>query len=130
MVFLDTNICIHFLNGTAPSVRDHLLTTPPKEIKIPVIVHSELWYGVQKSQKKKENTQKLQRFLMPFEIVDYTQEMSKTYAELRLVSESQGKSIGPNDLLIATITVANNGTLATRNTREFSVIPKLKLTEW
>jgi tRNA(fMet)-specific endonuclease VapC len=130
MYFLDTNICIYFLNGTVPSVRDHLLTTPPNEIKIPVIVHSELWYGVQKSQKKKENAQKLKRFLEPFEIMNYTMEISETYAELRMATELTGNVVGPNDLLIAAITVAYNGTLVTRNTREFSVIPKLKLAEW
>lgn len=130
MVFLDTNICIYFLNGTVPSVRDHLLATPPNEIKIPVIVHSELLYGAQKSQRKEENTQKLRRFLEPFEIVNYTSEISETYAELRLTSELKGKIIGPNDLLIASLAVANNGTLVTRNTKEFSQIPQLKLTEW
>jgi len=130
MFFLDTNICIYYLNGTEPFVRDNLLNTPPNEIKIPVIVHSELLFGVQKSERKKENIQKLRRFLEPFEVVNYTREMSETYAELRLATESDGKIIGPNDLLIAAITVANNGTLVTRNTQEFSVIPHLKLLEW
>lgn len=54
MVFLDTNICIYFLNGTEPTIRDHLLDTPPNEIKIPVIVHSELLFGVQKVNEKKK----------------------------------------------------------------------------
>lgn len=56
--------------------------------------------------------------------------MSETYAELRLATESEKKIVGPNDLLIATIAAANNGTLVTRNTTEFSVIPHLKLAEW
>lgn len=130
MYFLDTNICIYFLNGTVPSVRNNLLSTPPHEIKIPVIVHSELWFGVQKSERKEENKQKLQRFFDPFDIVDYTADISQTYAELRLAAESKGHIVRPNDLLIASITVANNGTLVTRNTEEFSKIPQLKLAEW
>lgn len=48
MFFLDTNICIYYLNGSIPSVRDNLLSTPPNEIKIPVIVHSELIFGALK----------------------------------------------------------------------------------
>lgn len=129
MFFLDTNICIYFLNGTVSSVRDHLLNTPPNEIKIPVIVHSELIFGAQKS-KRKQNLQKARRFLEPFEIVNYTQEMSETYAELRLKVESKGTTVGPNDLLIAAIAVSDNGTLVTRNTKEFSVIPQLKVEKW
>lgn len=48
MIFLDTNICIQFLKGEHLSIREKLLATPPKEIKIPVIVHSELLFGVRK----------------------------------------------------------------------------------
>lgn len=66
----------------------------------------------------------------PFEIVNYTQEISETYAELRLKVESKGKTVGPNDLLIAAIAVSDNGTLVTRNTKEFSVIPQLKVEKW
>lgn len=130
MIFLDTNICIHFLKGEHPTIRENLLATPPGEIKIPVIVHSELLYGVQKSSRKKENFRKVREFLMPFEIVSYTKEMSGIYADIRVECEKKGKPIGPNDLLIAAIVLANNGTLATRNTKEFSRIPGLKLTEW
>jgi tRNA(fMet)-specific endonuclease VapC len=130
MYFLDTNICIYFLKGTFPSIRENLLNTPPHEIKIPVIVHSELWYGVQKSERVEENKLKLQRFLEPFDVIDYTSGISKTYAELRAATEAKGNTVGPNDLLIASIVAANNGTLVTRNTKEFSRIPKLKLAEW
>lgn len=130
MFFLDTNICIHFLNGTFPSIRENLLNTPPNEIKIPVIVHSELWFGVQKSKRKKENSIKLKRFLEPFDIISYTPEISRTYSELRLQCEADGNLVGPNDLLIASIVVVNNGTLVTRNTQEFSRIKKLKTVEW
>ena len=130
MIFMDTNICIHFLKGEFPSIRENLLATPPNEIKIPVIVHSGLLYGVQKSSRKKENIRKLQEFLMPFEIVSYTERMSETYAEIRAGCEAKGEPVGPNDLLIAAIVIANKGTLATRNTKEFSRIPGLKLTEW
>ncbi|MDZ7754797.1 type II toxin-antitoxin system VapC family toxin [Rhodohalobacter sp.] len=130
MIFLDTNICIHFLKGEFPSIRKNLMNTSPLLVKIPVIVHSELLYGVEKSSRKRENYQKLQEFLMPFEIVPYNSSMSETYAEIRTACERKGAGVGPNDLLIATIVIANNGTLVTRNLKEFGRIPGLKLTEW
>jgi len=130
MFFLDTNICIHYLKGDYPSIRENLLSTPPNEIKIPVIVHSKLLYGVRKSKRKKENVRKLQEFLMPFEIIPYNSLMSQIYAEVRTVCEAKGSLVGPNDLLIAAIVLVNNGTLVTRNTKEFGRIPGLKLTGW
>lgn len=130
MIFLDTNICIHFLKGEFPSIRENLLSTPPKDVKIPVIVHSELIYGVKKSTLKEKNLHKLQEFLMPFEISPYTSAMSETYADIRTVCEGRGEIVGPNDLLIAAIVRFNNGVLATRNVVEFSRVPGLKLAKW
>lgn len=130
MIFLDTNICIHFLKGEHASIRENLLSTPPNEIKIPVIVHSKLHFGVKKSTRKKENLQKLRAFLMPFEVVPYTSAMSETYADIRTACESRGQTVGPNDLLIAAIVRFHNGVLATRNMKEFSRVPGLKLAKW
>lgn len=130
MYFLDTNICIYFLKGKHPSIRENLLATPPNEIKIPVIVHSELLCGVQKSSQKKENLRKVREFLLPFEIVSYTEQVSGIYAEIRAGCEKKGQPVGPNDLLIAAIVKANNGTLVTRNTKEFSRIYGLQQTKW
>ncbi|MEX2410727.1 MAG: type II toxin-antitoxin system VapC family toxin [Candidatus Paceibacterota bacterium] len=130
MIFLDTNICIHFLKGESQSIREHLLNTSPARVKIPVIVHSELLYGVEKSSRKSENSAKLKEFLSPFEIVPYTERMSDTYAEIRAKCTKKGSIVGPNDLLIAAIVMASNGTLVTRNMKEFSRVPGLKLVEW
>jgi len=38
MYYLDTNTCIHYLNGWYPSIREGLLATAPKEIAIPALV--------------------------------------------------------------------------------------------
>ncbi|REL33720.1 type II toxin-antitoxin system VapC family toxin [Rhodohalobacter sp. SW132] len=56
--------------------------------------------------------------------------MSENYAKVRAGCEAKGELVGPNDLLNAATVLANNGTLATRNTKEFSLIPGIKLTEW
>ena len=42
----------------------------------------------------------------------------------------KGTPIGSNDLLIATIALANNLTLVMHNTREFGRIQHLKLEDW
>jgi tRNA(fMet)-specific endonuclease VapC len=43
---------------------------------------------------------------------------------------AKGTLIGPNDMLIAAIVLANNLTLVTHNTREFSRITELSLEDW
>lgn len=130
MIFLDTNICIHFLKGDSLEIRERLMNTTPSSVKIPVIVHSELLYGVEKSNRKSENRAKLKEFLMPFEIIPYTDRMSEIYADIRTKCAKKGSIVGPNDLLIAAIVIASNGTLVTRNKSEFSRVHGLKLVEW
>ena len=50
--------------------------------------------------------------------------------ELRADLARQGTPIGPYDLLIAGIAIANGLTLVTHNTREFSRITTLSLEDW
>lgn len=52
------------------------------------------------------------------------------YAEIRAALAQAGKPIGPNDLQIAAIALANDLTLVTHNTREFSRVQGLKLADW
>ncbi|MCW7460433.1 type II toxin-antitoxin system VapC family toxin, partial [Leptospira bandrabouensis] len=69
-------------------------------------------------------------FLDPFEIVGFNDIESEIYAEIRSNLESKGLPIGPNDLIIASIVLNNNGILVTNNEKEFARINSLKLENW
>lgn len=130
MYYLDTNTCIYFLKGTHETIRTKILSLSPSDIKIPSIVKAELLFGAQKSQRKRENTVRTERFLEPFEIVPFTDAMTYIYAELRADTEKRGMPVGPNDLLIATIVKHMGGILVTNNVREFHQIKGLKTENW
>lgn len=130
MVFLDTNTCIYFLNGRYASVRERLLETPPGTVGIPAVVKAELLFGAYKSRKRAENTRKVEQFLEPFDVIPFTKETAREYAEIRMAVESAGKAVGPNDLMIAAITRFHNAVLVTHDTREFSRIPNLQIQDW
>ena len=130
MYFIDTNMCIYFLKNTYPGMVKRWLSITPDKIKIPSIVKAELLTGAYKSVIKKEILRKLEFFLAPYEIITFTDEMTLCYAEIRSKLEKSGTVIGPNDLLIASITKHCGGTLITNNIREFKRIPGLKLENW
>ena len=130
MYFLDTNTCIYFLNGTYESIKTKILDTPPNDINIPSIVKAELLLGAYKSMNRKRTLEKVERFLEPFEIIPFTDQMTHTYAEIRSYLEKTGRSIGPNDLLIASIVQYCNGILVTNNTTEFKRVKNLKCENW
>lgn len=128
--FLDTNICIYFLNGTYPKLKNRFLSTNPNDIKIPSLVKAELLYRVEKSKRKKDNLKLVTDFLFPFEIIPFDNSCVAFYSKIRFDLEKSGNIIGPNDLIIASTALANNATLVTNNTEEFKRIKNLKVTNW
>jgi tRNA(fMet)-specific endonuclease VapC len=130
MNFLDTNTCIYYLNGKYPSILKHFQNNRPGQIMIPSIVKAELLYGVERSQRKIENRKTVQQFLDAFQIVNFDSEAAVQYSTIRTQLELAGTPIGPNDLLIASIVIANNGILVTNNTKEFSRVPSLHIENW
>ena len=130
MYFIDTNTCIYFLNGKFPSVREKFLSLSPKNIKIASVVKAELLLGGYKSNSREQTLQKVEKFLKPFEIVPFSDEMTAEYAHIRSELERAGKTIGGNDYFIAAIVRNKNGILVTHNVDEFSRINNLKIEDW
>jgi tRNA(fMet)-specific endonuclease VapC len=102
----------------------------PEDIKIPVIVKTELLYGAAKSNKRKENEKNITRFLEPFEIVPFDDSATVCYADIRSKAEVKGAPVGPNDLIIAATVLSQNGVLVTNNTKEFQRIEELMIENW
>ena len=51
-------------------------------------------------------------------------------ARLRVALEAAGTPIGPHDTLIAATALRHQGTLVTRNAREFARVPGLQWDNW
>lgn len=127
---LDTNVCIKYLNGQSDSVRFHLEFMKPGEVVLCSVVKAELLYGVAKSAKPEKNLERLAYFLTHFQSLPFDDNSSRVYADVRVGLERVGNPIGPNDLLIASIAIANRLTLVTHNTREFGRIKGILLEDW
>ena len=127
---LDTNICIYLLNGSSDKLKKKLLSLPPKRITVTTIVKADLLYGAEKSIKKKENREKVEKFLTQIEVQPFDEKSAIIYSKIRAKLESTGKIIGANDLLIASIVLANNDALVTNNVKEFKRVPNLKVENW
>jgi len=130
MYFLDTNTCVYFLKGAYPSIVNEFKKKKPEDIKIPSMVMAELLLGVEKSAHKEKNMVLYGRFLEPFEIVGFDEQAAQVYAKIRGAVEKKGKSVGPNDLIIAATVMAAKGILVTHNTKEFKQISGLILEDW
>jgi tRNA(fMet)-specific endonuclease VapC len=127
---LDTNVCIRYLNGESDKVRRRLEAASPGQVALCSIVTAELLYGALKSAQPERNAERLAYFFRGFRCLPFGEAASEPYARIRLQLEKVGKPIGPNDLLIAALAVANQLVLVTHNTGEFGQIEGLALEDW
>jgi tRNA(fMet)-specific endonuclease VapC len=130
MYYLDANTCIYYLNGKSENIREKILSTIPNKIAIPSIVKAELILNAYKSKNRVKTLENVEKFLQPFQIISFEDQISYDYADIRAHLESIGKIIGPNDLLIASIARFHNAILVTNNTDEFNRVPNLKIENW
>jgi tRNA(fMet)-specific endonuclease VapC len=129
MYYLDANICIYFLKGKYPSLREKLSIIHPDKIKILAIVEAEILVSVEKGAKGIVR-EAWNEFFGAFEIVSFNEAAARHYAVIRAHLEKKGTTIGPNDLIIASCVLANNGILITHNTDKFKRVPHLIIEDW
>lgn len=130
---LDTNAVIALLKNEPPIFRKRLRRTVSKGASIAVssIVLYELWYGVARSARRRENAERLRVFLSGGIVVSpFNEDDAMTAGELRATVEAAGAPIGPYDLLIAAQALRGNATLVTANVSEFARLPGLQWQDW
>jgi len=127
---LDANVCIHLLNEKQSRVTQNFRQHNPTDIVLCSIVKAELLYGARRSQRMESNLQLLIAFFAPLQSLPFDDESAEHFGQIHADLLNQGKPIGPNDTLIAAIARANNATLVTHNTAEFSRVAGLRLADW
>ena len=101
-----------------------------EEIAICSVVKAELFYGAMRSNNPTVTLARQQQFLSLFISLPFDDFAALIYGRIRSQLAALGTPIGPNDLQIAAIALANNLTLVTHNTREFSRVSGLILEDW
>lgn len=128
--FLDTNIISYIIKGKYPKIIEHLKKVPAQSIVIPSVVKAELEFGARNSGNYERLIVPYMQFLEPFDVKDFDSDALYFYGLIRQSLTGKGTPVGPNDLLIAATVLANNGTLVTHNTNEFSRIEDLRIEDW
>jgi tRNA(fMet)-specific endonuclease VapC len=136
MILLDTDT---FTLHHAGHVKVAERTSNAAEIpRLTIVTQIEALRGRQEALVKAEDGERLlraQRLLMStvqhlalFQIVPLDDAAAAEFDRLR---QAKGlKKIGRNDLLIASIALANKATLVTRNTKDFGKVPGLRIENW
>ncbi len=130
---LDTNAVIALLKDQPPVVRTRLRRAVSRGAAIAVssVVLHELWYGVARSERRRENAERLRVFLSGnIAIVPFDEDDVATAGDLRATLERAGTPIGPYDMLIAAQALGSGATLVTANVSEFARVRGLVWQDW
>jgi tRNA(fMet)-specific endonuclease VapC len=132
MYLFDTDVITNVLKPRpAANLVKRLGSIPHKDQYISSITISEIVYGAVKSHRPEYHLRNLEEILLPsVNIVVFDTKAAYICGRLRAKLEKKGQSLPLADLEIASISIANNFTLITGNSRHFARIDGLNTENW
>jgi tRNA(fMet)-specific endonuclease VapC len=127
---LDTDISSCIMKRSHKSVLRKLQTVPIGAVCISVITKAELLFGVEVSPRRAQDHAALDEYLRHVDVMDFPDDASPHYAQIRATLKARGQMIGANDLFIAAHARALGLTLVTNNTAEFARVHGLTIDNW
>jgi tRNA(fMet)-specific endonuclease VapC len=128
---LDTNAWIAYIRQAHAGLVQKVQGTGAVDIHLCSIVLGELYYGAFRSAALQAHNLGLVSLLRSkFQSLPFDDTASEEYGRIRSDLAAKGTLIGPNDLMIAAIALANSLILVTHNTAEFSRVTGLQLEDW
>ena len=127
---LDTSICVPLINRSDADLARRLLGYTPGSVCLCSVVRAELHFGAHNSQRVAENVRRMETFCAAFPSIPFDDEAARHYGAVRAQLRREGRPIGANDLMIASIALAGGITLATRNVDEFNRVAGLRVEGW
>ncbi|WGD30565.1 type II toxin-antitoxin system VapC family toxin [Ancylobacter sp. WKF20] len=127
---LDTNIIIALRRRRPSSLVERLSRLQPGEVVMSAVVYGELCYGAEKSVRRDEAQEVLQRLTQAIPVDPLPGDAPLVYGRVRAALEARGAIIGGNDLWIAAHALARGLVLVTGNVREFGRVPDLVVEDW
>jgi tRNA(fMet)-specific endonuclease VapC len=126
---LDTNT-ISYAFRNQGQCRLKMRAEPESQICISSISYFELAYGMALMPRPQALEQYCQSLKQRYGCIDLDLASAELAGQLRAQLRLAGSPIGEYDLLIAGIALANQLTVVTHNTKEFSRVPDLQVEDW
>jgi len=126
---LDTDTCIYVLKQHEQVMRA-LLSTNRGDVAVSVVTEAELRTGAAKSSSPAKTLQRIEAFLAPVTILEFTSEDAIVYSQIRAKLERAGTPIGPLDTMIAAHAMSRDLILVSNNEREFRRVTGLRVENW
>lgn len=126
---LDTNIFIYVMKRRPPEMLQ-IFNQHTGRMAISSITLAELCHGAEKSSRMADNLRVIDDLTSRLEVLSYSSKAAQHYSSIRVALETQGQTIGVNDLHIAAHARSEGLVLVTNNLREFDRVPALQTENW
>ncbi len=127
---LDTNVCIDLIRRKGALALERIQALQVGDIGISTITLAELQHGVARSRDREQNQAAVLMFSAPLEILEFDRAAAEVYGDVRAQLETEGRSIGAMDTLIAAHALSLDVILVTNNTRQFDRVTGLRVEDW
>ncbi|MGH7101493.1 MAG: type II toxin-antitoxin system tRNA(fMet)-specific endonuclease VapC [Acetobacteraceae bacterium] len=126
---LDTNICIYVMKNR-PSNLLGKFNALAGQLCISGVALGELYFGVEKSDRRAENLRALEGFTARLAVLPFDDRAALHFGQLRWELERNGTVCGAYDMQIGAHARGEGLILVTNNMREFSRMPGLRTENW
>lgn len=128
MLCLDTDIVIEYLKGNRIVVNKIEYTK--EQLYITPITLLELYYGAYRSTQVEKHLKEVRELLELFSVLEMDSRVYEEFGKIKAQLQEEGKVIDNFDLLIGVTCRIHNARLVTNNTKHFSKIKNLNITNW
>jgi len=125
---LDTNICLYFLKGKYKLV-EKFDEIGIDNLYISEITVAELKFGAAKSNRPEKNKPIIENLISKFKQIPIYNSLD-IFADEKARLRKEGNIVDDFDLLIGSTAIANDMVLVTNNTKHFTRLHDIKLTNW
>jgi predicted nucleic acid-binding protein len=129
---LDTTI-VSALMRSEPAAAARLLRERPADVLVPQPVLAEIHYGLSRlphSRRRRDLEQRLATLLLGIRRAVWTDDVSRTFGEVKSELEGRGARVEDFDVAIAAHALVERASVATRNVRHFARIRGLHVDDW
>lgn len=128
---LDTNIIVDFFQNEK-SILQKMQELEQQQVSFAItpVILCEMYKGAYLGSRQKERVELIEALLKTTKILEFTKQASDIFGQKYAELQKLGKQTQEFDLMIASICIAHNAILITRNKKDFSNIKELKFVVW
>ena len=128
---LDTGIAGDYIarrRGVYERAREAVARGDRVGIGVPVL--AELWYGVENSDTRDRNAERLRRVLPDLVVWPFTERAAEEFGRLAAALRRAGRTMGRIDIMIAAIAVSLGNTTVVSADSDLAAVPGLTVENW